>query len=173
MLVLRSDARTDLVSQWLLVRNPLRTMFNTVVIVLCKFVPWMWLKVFLMRHCLRMRIGRNVGIAPVEFSSLFPELISVGDGSVIGWKATLAGHLLTHRRVILGRVRIGRNALIGALAAVQPGVTIGDGAVVAMHSLVDKDIPPGELWGGVPARFIRRLDDASSPLPPCLRESQD
>ena len=36
------------------------------------------------------------------------------------------------------------------------GVTIGDGAVVAAGAVVTKDIPAGEVWGGVPAKFIRK-----------------
>jgi len=156
-LVLRREPRTDVVSQWMLVRNPLRTMANYLVIQTCKLVPWMPLKIFLLRHCLGMRIGRNVGIAPMDFSPLFPELISIGDNSAIGWKATIVCHVFTHSKVGLGRVRIGRNVLVGGLSTILPGVTIGDNAVVTVHSVVDRDIPPGEVWGGVPVRRIQKL----------------
>ena len=36
------------------------------------------------------------------------------------------------------------------------GVTIGEGAVVAAGAVVTKDIPPFEIYGGVPAKFIRK-----------------
>ena len=44
---------------------------------------------------------------------------------------------------------------IGHRATVIAGVTIGKGSVVAACSLVTKDIPPCEIWGGVPAKKIR------------------
>ena len=38
---------------------------------------------------------------------------------------------------------------------ILPGVTIGEGAVVAGGAVVTKDIPSFEIWGGVPAKKIR------------------
>lgn len=43
---------------------------------------------------------------------------------------------------------------IGANAIVLKGVTIGKGAVVAAGAIVNKSIPPCEIWGGIPARKI-------------------
>lgn len=55
---------------------------------------------------------------------------------------------------------IGNDVWIGAKVVIKPGVTIGDGAIVAGGALVTKDIPPYEIWGGVPAKFIKkRFDD--------------
>jgi len=45
---------------------------------------------------------------------------------------------------------------IGAKVVVLRGVHIGHGAVVAAGAVVVSDIPPMEIWGGVPARLIRR-----------------
>lgn len=50
---------------------------------------------------------------------------------------------------------IGNHVWIGINATILKGVTIGDGAVVAANSLVNKDVPPNTLVGGVPARIIR------------------
>lgn len=54
-------------------------------------------------------------------------------------------------------VRIGNNVWIGANVVVLKGVTIGNGSIVAAGAVVRNDIPPYELWGGVPARRIKRL----------------
>jgi acetyltransferase-like isoleucine patch superfamily enzyme len=46
-------------------------------------------------------------------------------------------------------------AWIGTHVVVLPGVTIGKGAIIAAHSLVNKNVPPYEVWGGVPVKFIK------------------
>ncbi|GAB2456305.1 acyltransferase [Xylanimonas ulmi] len=53
-------------------------------------------------------------------------------------------------------VTIGANTWLGARVVVLPGVSIGDGSVVAAGSVVTKDLPPGVLAAGVPARVIRK-----------------
>lgn len=55
-------------------------------------------------------------------------------------------------------VRIGHGCWLGARSVILPGVTVGDGAVVAAGAVVSKDVPPNALVGGVPARVIRMLD---------------
>ena len=53
---------------------------------------------------------------------------------------------------------IGAHAWIGARAIVTAACSsIGDRAVVGAGAVVTHDIPPGELWAGVPARFVRTL----------------
>lgn len=60
----------------------------------------------------------------------------------------LQGH--TERDII-----IGDDVWIGYGAQIMSGVTIGNGAVVAAGSVVTKDIPDYEVWGGVPSRKIK------------------
>lgn len=53
-------------------------------------------------------------------------------------------------------VVIGDNVFIGMDVLILKGVTIGEGAIVAARSVVSKSIPAGEVWGGNPAKFIRK-----------------
>lgn len=57
----------------------------------------------------------------------------------------------------LHSIRIGDDVWIGEGAAVIGEVTIGDGAVVAARSVVNRDVPAGALVAGVPARVVRKL----------------
>lgn len=50
-----------------------------------------------------------------------------------------------------------RGASIGAGSTILPGLTIGENAVVGAGSVVTKDIPSGEVWVGIPARFVRKV----------------
>ncbi len=54
---------------------------------------------------------------------------------------------------------IGNDVWIGSRTMIKGGVTIGDGAIIGMGSIVTKDIPPYEIWAGNPARFIRKRFD--------------
>jgi maltose O-acetyltransferase len=53
-------------------------------------------------------------------------------------------------------VELGNYVWIGANVFINPGVKIGCNSVVGANSVVSGDIPPNEIWGGVPARFIRK-----------------
>ena len=54
-----------------------------------------------------------------------------------------------------GNVFVGNYCWIGANVLINPGVSIGDNVVIGANSVVCKDVPAGQIWGGVPARYIR------------------
>lgn len=55
-------------------------------------------------------------------------------------------------------ITIDDNVWIGARASIIPGVTIGEGAVIAMCSVVTKDVPPCAVVGGNPAKILKYRD---------------
>ena len=55
------------------------------------------------------------------------------------------------------QVTIADDVWIGANAVVLPGVTIGSHSVVAAGAVVNKDVPPGHIVAGVPAKIIKKL----------------
>lgn len=54
-----------------------------------------------------------------------------------------------------GDIVVNDNVWIGQRALILSGVTIGQGAVIAAGAVVTKDVPPYEVWGGVPAKKIK------------------
>ncbi|GAA3110330.1 acetyltransferase [Streptosporangium carneum] len=56
---------------------------------------------------------------------------------------------------VAGAVRIGACAYVGAGALIREGLTVGARSLVGMGAGVVKDVPPGEVWAGTPARFLR------------------
>ncbi|MCR5077868.1 MAG: galactoside O-acetyltransferase [Prevotella sp.] len=59
-------------------------------------------------------------------------------------------HVITCKPVVLKQ-----GCWIGAGASILPGVTVGRSAIVAAASVVTKDVPDNEVWGGVPAHLIK------------------
>ena len=56
------------------------------------------------------------------------------------------------------RISIGNDVAIGSNATILGGIAIGAGAMIGAGSVVIQDVPPGEIWVGNPARFIRFLE---------------
>ena len=86
--------------------------------------------------------------------------IYIGDGALIGHQVVIA--TLNHEQdpsrrgdMTASPVHIGKNVWIGAHATILPGVTVGDGAIVAAGAVVTRDVPPKTIVGGVPAKVIK------------------
>jgi len=127
---------------------------NYILMMLSKMLPDMELKNRIYRKT-GMKIGRNVSIFGSNFDIFFPELIEIGDNSVIGNKTAILTHEFLLHEWRKGPVKIGRNVTVGTMTVVMPGIEIGDGATIAAYSLVNRNIEPGALVGGVPVKTIR------------------
>lgn len=60
--------------------------------------------------------------------------------------------------IVKSPVRIGRDCWIGEKSTILRGATVGDGCVIASHALVNRDVPPNSVVGGVPARVLKSRD---------------
>lgn len=93
--------------------------------------------------------------------------IILGDGVLIGHNVTLAtlnhGFSPEDRGTLYpAPIRLGKNVWIGSNSVIVPGVTIGDNAIVAAGSVVNKDVLPNMIVGGNPARNIKKISDISN-----------
>jgi maltose O-acetyltransferase len=137
----------------------------------------------LLRRMLR-HVGREVVVRPPFFCEY--GAISIGDGTFVNVDAVMldvaaitigaacqlasrvqlltAGHPIDPepRRVgwEYGRpITLGDNVWLGGGVIVCPGVTIGQDTVVGAGAVVTKDLPPGVVAAGVPARVLREIGD--------------
>jgi len=125
---------------------------NFIVIYSCRYLAFLSWKNALYRM-IGIRIGRRVSIGlGVTMDVFFPQQISVGDNSIIGYNTVILGHEFLVRELRTGPVTIGKDVMIGANVTILPGVVIGDGSTVSACSLVNADVAPGTMVGGVPAR---------------------
>ena len=88
--------------------------------------------------------------------------IYIGDGTLIGHQVVIA--TINHSQdpddrasMTLEPVKIGKNVWIGSHATILPGVTIGDGAIIAAGAVVNRDVPARTVVGGVPAKVIKTV----------------
>lgn len=56
-----------------------------------------------------------------------------------------------------GSVHIGKNVWIGDKATILPGVTVGDGAIIAANAVVTKNVPAYAVVGGNPAKVLKQI----------------
>lgn len=112
--------------------------------------------------------GQNVTIGRGTFINMgcsFQDWggISIGDGCLIGHNCTIC--TVNHSKdpdhrgdMTCSPVVIHDKVWVGANVAILPGVTIGEGAIVAAGAVVTKDVAPRTIVGGVPARYLKSID---------------
>ena len=112
-----------------------------------------------------VKIGKNVMIGPqVVIDDVYPNFVVIEDG------VSLAAndYILTHSKPLeyhqhltesyVAPVIIKKNAWIAISVTILPGVTVGEGSIVAAGSVVTKDVPPFCMVAGAPAKVIREFE---------------
>ncbi|AKR11987.1 transferase [Bacillus cereus BAG1X2-3] len=132
-----------------------KVMKNFIIIQIARYTPFLSVKNWLYRTFLRMKVGKKTSFALMVMPDImFPEKITVGENSIIGYNTTLLAHEYLIREYRLGEIVIGNEVMIGANVTILPGVKIGDGATVSAGTLVHRDVPSGAFVGGNPMRII-------------------
>ncbi len=104
-----------------------------------------------------VKIGANTRI---EGSVYIPPMTVIGKDAFIGPAVVFTNDPYPMSKRMIGCV-VEDGAAIGASAVIKAGVKVGHGSVVAMGSVVTKDVPPDTVVAGVPARpfYSRRVFD--------------
>ena len=129
-------------------------MKNFMIIQIARYTPFIGQELVI-PHILRMKVGKKTSFALMVMPDImFPEKITVGENSIIGYNTTLLAHEYLIREYRLGEIIVGNEVMIGANTTILPGVKIGDGAIVSAGTLVHRDVPSGAFVGGNPMRVI-------------------
>ena len=111
--------------------------------------------------------GKNITVGKHVFINMGCKFqdqggITIDDGALIGHNVVLA--TLNHdinpdlrHSMIPKPIFIGKNVWVGSNSVILPGVTIGDGAIIAAGSVVNRDVPEKTIVGGIPAKFIKEI----------------
>jgi acetyltransferase-like isoleucine patch superfamily enzyme len=110
------------------------------------------------------KLGDNVWPTNTLYDPIF---ISIGANTIVGNDTALIPHVMEGDKLGHFPILVGKNVTIGRGATVLAGVTIGDDALVAAGAVVPKGtiIGPGEIWGGMPAKLIRKKMPEEQAMP--------
>jgi len=112
-----------------------------------------------------LKIGNNVGMSNTTIVAT--KYVEIGNNVMIGGGVTIMDsdfhslnpihwHTKYDEMYMESRpVKISDNVFIGMKSIILKGVTIGSGVIIAAGSVVSKDIPDNQIWGGNPAVFIK------------------
>jgi acetyltransferase-like isoleucine patch superfamily enzyme len=90
--------------------------------------------------------------------------VTIGDNTIIGAYSYIisASHRFDSRKIPIrdqgytgAPIQIGEDVWIGTHVVILPGVSIGKGAIIGAGSIVNRDVPEYQIWGGVPAQFLK------------------
>jgi acetyltransferase-like isoleucine patch superfamily enzyme len=132
----------------------INAMYIVVAITFMDFILLTPLAAFFFR-IMGAKLGKNVQINSKNCADL--SLLEIGDNTVIGGHATVICHSFERGRLILRKVKIGKNVVIGLNSVVLSGADIGDGAFITAGAVLGKNkiVEPHSVYAGVPAESTK------------------
>ncbi|MBM4403006.1 MAG: acyltransferase [Candidatus Cloacimonetes bacterium] len=113
-----------------------------------------------------VRIGRGVHLGPlVTIDDVYPYFVRIEDGACISGQTFIIAHSIPDdyysdaTESFVAPVVIGKNVWLAINVVIHPGVTIGQGSIVASGSVVTKSIPPFVMAAGTPAVVKKDIAD--------------
>jgi acetyltransferase-like isoleucine patch superfamily enzyme len=124
-------------------------------------------KINVYKKRLKFKAGKNIRVTGNIFFGSEPYLVTLGNDITITQNIAFHTHdggVGIFRKEypninIFKRIKVGNNVFFGSNSAVMPGATIGDNVVIAANSVVTGNVESNSVYGGVPARKIKTLEE--------------
>lgn len=135
------------------------------------FIQKIYLKICLAKG---LKVGKNVRFVEVPEFGTEPFLIEIGDETTFSNNVRFVNHdggqnalhfFEKYKDVrTFGRIKIGKQCLIGADTILMPGIEIQDNCILGAGSILTTSMPAGTVYAGVPAKFICTIEEYGDKL---------
>ena len=110
---------------------------------------------YIVQYPENLKFGKNFDIG--EFTYINSEFnVEIQDDVQIGSHCSIYSNSTIDNKK--GPVKLKKNCRIGTHSTIMPNVTIGENSIVAAYSFVTKNIPENQIWAGVPAKLLKKLN---------------
>ena len=109
---------------------------------------------FIVQYPENLKLGKFVDIG--EFTYINCNYgVEIQDDVQIGSHCSIYSHSTIDEKH--GSVVLNQNCKIGTHSTVMPNITIGENSIVAAYSFVTKNVPKNQIWGGIPAKLLKKI----------------
>lgn len=109
---------------------------------------------YIVQYPENLKLGKNFDIGTFTYiNSKYG--VEIQDNVQIGSHCSIYSHSTIDSK--RGGIILKKNCKIGTHSTIMPNVTIGENSIVAAYSFVNRDIPPKQIWAGIPAKFKSKL----------------
>lgn len=135
------------------------------------FIQHIYLKICLSKG---LKVGKNVRFVEVPLFGTEPFLIEIGDETTFSNNVRFVNHDGGQNALhffekfkdvrTFGRIKIGKQCLIGADTIIMPGVEMQDNCILGAGSILTSSMPKGTVYAGIPAKFICTVEEYGEKL---------
>ena len=109
---------------------------------------------YIVQYPENLKLGKNFDIGTFTYiNSHFG--VEIENDVQIGSHCSIYSHSTIDSKK--GNVILEKNCRIGTHSTIMPNVTVGENSIIAAYSFVTKNIPKNQIWGGVPAKLLKKM----------------
>ena len=109
---------------------------------------------YIVQYPENLKLGKNFDIGTFTYINAH-YTVEISDDVQIGSHCSVYSHSTIDSKK--GKIILKKNCKIGTHSTIMPNVTVGENSTVAAYSFVTKNIPDNEMWGGIPAKLMKKL----------------
>lgn len=117
-----------------------------------------------------VKVGKGSNFVSMPSFGSEPWIVSIGEHTNISSNVSFVTHdggrwVLDHLYPSeapfykIGKIQVGNNCFVGMNVIIMPNVKISDNCVIGGGSIVTKNIPEGQVWAGVPAKYVCTIEE--------------
>lgn len=126
--------------------------------------PFPWLRGRFVLRAFGVKVGKRCSLLD---GFVTPEFVELGDGVVLGQSAVITSHAFEGDKLIIRKVKVGSNVIVGSRVTILPGTVVGDGVTISGESwtMYHQRLEPRGVYRGKPAKRLGAVPDGGGSGP--------